>query len=71
MKNKNNAILNIINKFKPDILAVGLGMPIQEQWILENFEKIDSKVFLNGGAFLEWLEGKESPGIRALKKNNI
>ena len=24
-----------------------------------------------GGAFLEWLEGKESPGVIALKENNI
>ena len=24
-----------------------------------------------GGAFLEWLEGKESPGVIALKENNL
>ena len=24
-----------------------------------------------GGAFLEWIEGKDSPGVTALRKNNI
>ena len=24
-----------------------------------------------GGAFLEWLEGNESPGVKSLKENNL
>ena len=30
-----------------------------------------SYVSTAGGAFLEWLEGKESPGVRALKENTL
>lgn len=56
---ENNNVIKIINEFKPDIIAVGLGMPLQEKWILDNFKKIDAKVFLNGGAFLEWLSGNQ------------
>ncbi len=56
---ENDRIIEQINKFKPDILAVGLGMPLQEKWILENFDRIDTHVFLNGGAFLEWLSGNQ------------
>ena len=44
--NENNNVIKIINEFKPDIIAVeGLGMPLQEKWILDNFKKIDAKVF--------------------------
>tara|TARA_B100000427_G_C15456796_1_gene572196 strand:- start:113 stop:862 length:750 start_codon:yes stop_codon:yes gene_type:complete len=56
---ENHDVINTINEFEPDILAVGLGMPLQEQWILDNFEKLNAKVFLNGGAFLEWLSGNQ------------
>lgn len=56
---ENYNVINIINEFEPDIIAVGLGMPLQERWILDNFKKINAKVFLNGGAFLEWLSGNQ------------
>ena len=58
-RNKNSdKIIQKINQFDPDILAVGLGMPIQEEWIIKNYKKINSHIFLNGGAFLDWISGK-------------
>jgi len=38
---------------------------------LARAEKTFSYISKAGGAFLEWLEGKESPGVIALKKNLI
>lgn len=42
-----------INKFKPDILFIGIGSPKQENFILKNKEKLDSvKIFMPaGGSF--------------------
>ena len=34
-------------------------------------EKYFTYISNAGGAFLEWLEGKESPGVLALKKNRL
>ena len=38
---------------------------MQEKWILENKENINTNIFLNGGAFLEWMSGnqKQAPAI--------
>ena len=38
---------------------------------MANAENNFSYISNAGGAFLEWLEGKESPGAIALKSNNL
>lgn len=51
---ENESVIQEINKFKPDILYVGFGMPLQERWILDNLDQIDTKVFLPLGACLDF-----------------
>ena len=49
---ENDAVLAQIAAFKPDILFVGMGMPRQERWILNNWERLpDCVVFPIGAAF--------------------
>lgn len=51
---ENDAVIQQINTFSPDVLYVGFGMPIQERWILDNLNKIESRVFLPLGACLDF-----------------
>ncbi|MBD2778385.1 WecB/TagA/CpsF family glycosyltransferase [Iningainema tapete] len=51
---ENEYVIQQINEFKPDVLYVGFGMPLQERWILKNLEYIDAKVFLPLGACLDF-----------------
>lgn len=49
---ENTQILNMINAFDADVVLVGMGMPIQETWILENRDRLNKGViFPLGGAF--------------------
>jgi N-acetylglucosaminyldiphosphoundecaprenol N-acetyl-beta-D-mannosaminyltransferase len=63
---ENDAVIAKINQFQPDVLYVGLGMPLQEQWIHHNFDAIDARVFLPLGACLDFYVGAVYRGPRWL-----
>lgn len=55
---ENQAVLNDIKAFDPDIIIVGMGMGRQEQWILENHAILGKRCFIAVGACLEYMAGE-------------
>ena len=55
---ENKRIIAEINRQKPDILIVGFGMPLQEKWLSENWQKVDAHIFLTGGAVFDYVSGR-------------
>jgi N-acetylglucosaminyldiphosphoundecaprenol N-acetyl-beta-D-mannosaminyltransferase len=51
------SVLGVVNEFRPQILFVGLGMPRQENWILDNGERISANVILPCGAAMDYVAG--------------
>jgi N-acetylglucosaminyldiphosphoundecaprenol N-acetyl-beta-D-mannosaminyltransferase len=54
---ENARILEMIRRFKPKILMVGMGMPLQEHWILKNLDQINAAVILPAGACFDYIAG--------------
>ena len=46
---ENEQVIAQINSFKPHILYVGFGMPLQEEWIRRNIHQVEAHVFLPSG----------------------
>ena len=65
------AVVEEINAAAPDILLVGLGMPLQEYWLLENRRRLDAGVALTGGAVFDYVSGRLSRGPRLLTGNGF
>ena len=55
---ENEAVLQRINAARPNILILGFGMPLQERWLLENWERVDANLALTGGAVFDYLSGE-------------
>jgi N-acetylglucosaminyldiphosphoundecaprenol N-acetyl-beta-D-mannosaminyltransferase len=55
---ENQAVLQAINATNPDVLLVGLGMPLQERWLMENWDCLEAKVVLPVGALFDYLAGE-------------
>ena len=68
---ESEAVVEEINAAAPDILLVGLGMPLQEYWLLENGGRLDASVALTGGAVFDYVSGRLSRGPRLLTGNGF
>jgi N-acetylglucosaminyldiphosphoundecaprenol N-acetyl-beta-D-mannosaminyltransferase len=55
---ENEAVIQHINSLRPNILIVGFGMPLQEKWLMENWEHIDANIALTGGAVFDYISGE-------------
>lgn len=55
---ENETVIEQINYLRPDLLLVGFGMPIQELWLKENWERLNASVGLTCGGFFDILSGE-------------
>ncbi len=53
-------VIDQINRVKPDILFVGFGMPLQEEWLQKNMKFIETHAIFSAGSCFEYMAGTRS-----------
>lgn len=61
-------LVSEINRLNPDILIIGLGQPLQEKWIKDNYETIKTYVIIAVGDGIKVFAGEKRRGPVVLHK---
>jgi N-acetylglucosaminyldiphosphoundecaprenol N-acetyl-beta-D-mannosaminyltransferase len=56
---ENDRVIALINRAAPNVLLVAFGMPLQEYWIEENFERLNVNAVLPAGSVIEYTGGNK------------
>lgn len=54
------ALVSKINTVCPDLLLVGMGMPLQERWICRNLDRLQVGVLTTAGGSLDYYAGAQA-----------
>lgn len=54
---ENQIVLAAINAYQPHVLMVGMSMPRQEHWVLDNFNQLSANAILPAGAAMDYVAG--------------
>ena len=54
---ESDAVVEMINRTKPNLLFVGFGMPMQEHWISDNLARLEANVILPAGSMIDYTAG--------------
>jgi N-acetylglucosaminyldiphosphoundecaprenol N-acetyl-beta-D-mannosaminyltransferase len=68
---ENDVVIDEINRARPDILVLGLGVPAQEYWLAENWRRVDAHVALSGGACFDFVSGTVPRAPRWMADNGL
>lgn len=68
---ENDAVVESVNAFRPSLLLVGFGMPIQEEWIRDNRSRLDVDGIFSMGACLDFYTGRTARGPRWLTQYGL
>ena len=55
LKYDDRDVLDIINNSSSDILFIGMGVPVQEEWLSQNEKKLNVPIIITCGGFLKFL----------------
>lgn len=67
----NEAVIREINDLSPDILTVGMGMPLQERWLHDNWSRLNARIGLAGGAVFDYISGDLQRAPRWMTDNGL
>jgi N-acetylglucosaminyldiphosphoundecaprenol N-acetyl-beta-D-mannosaminyltransferase len=56
---ENEAVLAWLEDVKPDVLMVGMGMPVQEAWIARNYDRLSATVVCTVGGCIDYVAGEQ------------
>ncbi len=70
-RDSNAEIIKTINAAQPQILIVGMGMPIQEEWVKQHRDRLQVNAILVGGAVIDRLAGLVEDCPEWLSKNGL
>jgi N-acetylglucosaminyldiphosphoundecaprenol N-acetyl-beta-D-mannosaminyltransferase len=68
---ENNDLIEYINSLHPNILILGMGMPIQEHWLMENWDRLNANIALTGGAVFDYISGELNRAPRWMTDNGL
>jgi N-acetylglucosaminyldiphosphoundecaprenol N-acetyl-beta-D-mannosaminyltransferase len=68
---ENEAVVRCIRLARPHILYVGFGVPTQERWLWENWDRLEVKVGIAVGAMLDFVAGATPRGPRWMTNHGL
>jgi N-acetylglucosaminyldiphosphoundecaprenol N-acetyl-beta-D-mannosaminyltransferase len=68
---ENESVIQAINAVKPHILLIGLGMPLQDRWMIENWDRLEVNIAMTCGALFEYVSGETPRGPRWMTDHGL